>query len=74
MRPRAARAVMKALPGFPNAIAYSWTNGWGASREKRVSRSGVQNKRRMIVAKLRMPVANALVIIPFPATTLCRKL
>ena len=62
--------VMKILGPLPNARAYIWTKGWGASKEKRVSRPGVQNKKRIVVRNPMIPVANALVNIPRPATTL----
>lgn len=70
MRPTVAMMVMKTLPGRPKARAYSCTNGCGASREKRVSRSGVQKRNRIVVAKPNTPVAIALDKIPRPATTL----
>lgn len=52
--------VMNAPPPLPRASAYSWTNGCGASSENRVSKSGVQNRKRMLVVNPRMPVAIAL--------------
>ena len=63
---------MITLPPLPNASAYIWTNGCGASRAKSVSRSGVQNRKRMVVANPSTPVAITLVIMPRPATTLLK--
>ena len=60
IRPRVAITVITTLPPLPSASAYSWTNGCGASSENRVSRSGVQNRKRMLVANPRIPVAMAL--------------
>ena len=62
--------VMKMLPPFPKARAKICTKGCGASRAKKVSRSGMQNRKRMVVAKPKIPVAMQLDRIPFPATTL----
>lgn len=70
IKPNDAMMVMKILGPLPNAIAYIWTKGWGASRVKRVSKSGVQNKKRIVVMNPMIPVAKALVNIPRPATTL----
>jgi hypothetical protein len=39
-----------------------------------VSKSGAQNKKRIIVTKLSKPVATALVKIPFPAITLKKEI
>ena len=60
IRPMVAMDVMNAPPPFPSARAYSCTNGCGASSENRVSRSGVQNRKSMLVANPRTPVAMAL--------------
>jgi len=65
-----AIVVMTMLPPFPRASAYICTKGWGASRANTVFRSGVQNRKRIVVTKPKMPVAIALLNIPFPATTL----
>lgn len=62
--------VMKTLAFFPSASAYICTNGCGALREKMVSRSGVQNRKRIVVMKPSTPVAMALVNIPLAAITL----
>lgn len=70
IKPNAAIIVMKTLGPLPSAIAYSCTKGWGASKEKRVSKSGVQNKKRIVVRNPMIPVASALVKIPRPAITL----
>lgn len=70
IRPMTAMIVMKMLPPLPSARAYTRTNGCGAPSAKNVSRSGMQNRKRIEVRKPRTPVAKALVKIPLPATTL----
>jgi hypothetical protein len=67
-----AMIVMKMLPPFPSASAYTNTKGWGASSAKSVSRSGMQKRKRIEARKPSTPVAKALVKIPFPTTTLER--
>ena len=61
---------MTMLPCLPRASAYSCTKGCGASSANKVSRSGVQNRNRIVVAKPSTPVATALQKIPRAATTL----
>lgn len=70
IKPITAMMVMKMLPPRPSAMAYICTNGCGALSEKRVSRSGVQKRKRIAVMKPQIPVANALPKIPRAATTL----
>lgn len=70
IRPMIAIMVMNMLAFLPKARAYSWTKGWGASRAKRVSRSGVQKRKRMHVIKPKTPVARALDKMPLAATIL----
>jgi len=63
-------AVMKALPGLPNARAYTCTNGCGAFRENNVSKSGVQKRNKIVVINPKTPVAIQLLNMPFPAIIL----
>ena len=70
IRPITAMAVIKALPGLPNARAYSNTNGCGAFKENKVFKSGVQNKNKIVVIKPSTPVAMQLLRMPLPAMTL----
>ena len=70
MRPITAMIVMKMLGPLPRASAYSCTNGCGASSAKNVFKSGMQNRKRIVVMKPSTPVAIALVMMPRPATTL----
>lgn len=69
-KPITAITVMKVAPPLPKAKAYNWTKGCGAFKENKTSKSGVQNKNKMMVTKLSRPVAIALDRIPFPATIL----
>lgn len=62
--------VMNMQPAFPSAISYTRTNGCGASNENSVLRSGMQNRKRIVVAKPKIPVKNALLRSPLAATTL----
>lgn len=70
MRLITAMMVMMMLPSFPSAKAYIWTNGCGASKARVVCRSGVQNRKRIVVIKPNRPVAIILVRMPLPAITL----
>lgn len=70
MRPMTAMAVMKALPGLPNASAYSCTNGCGAFRENKVLKSGVQKRNKIVVIKPKIPVAIQLLRMPLLAIIL----
>jgi hypothetical protein len=65
-----AMMVMTMLPLLPRAKAYIWTNGCGASNAKTVSRSGVQNKKSIVVIKPKKPVAITLVSMPLPEMAL----
>lgn len=62
--------VMNTLGPLPSAKAYICTKGWGAPKEKRVSKSGVQNKKRIVMRNPMLPVSDAVVNIPRAATTL----
>ena len=61
---------MKTAPPRPRATEYICTKGCGASKAKRVSKSGVQNRNKIAVMNPRTPVAMAPPNIPRAATTL----
>ena len=68
--PRVEVMVITTLPPFPIARLLSKTNGWGACSEKRVSKSGVQNRKRMTTKNPKIPETRTLDIMPFPAVVL----
>lgn len=64
VKPVTAMAVRKMLGALPNAIAQTCTKGWGASNEERVSKSGVQSKRRIVTKNPIVPESKKEVRIP----------
>ena len=65
-----AIAVINTLAPLPKASAYTCTNGWGAPRENNVSKSGRQNKNRIIKMNPKTPERMVPLSMPFAAMTL----